>query len=288
MPIEIPSGTAAYSDRNPPPSNRQLLKLLGIVGALVIFLFWTFGAIANQLIWWIPPSVEQQLGRVMVPIFERQAYPSATQTELNQLLDRLETYLPQKQKDKRNYQLLYIPDPTINAMALPGDRIVVYRGLLQQVKSENELMMVLGHELGHFAHRDHLRGLGQALLWQVVLGTVFGDPGSLSAIAGAGAARLSTAQFSQQQELQADTFGLTLLEQIYGHAGGATDFFITMGKKSGDRIDWLDSHPTSKKRVQALKKRIQQEQLAIKPTVPLSKILSNPAENNSTMNRPAT
>jgi Zn-dependent protease with chaperone function len=277
MPIEIPSGTASYSDRNPPPSNRQLLKLLGIVVALVIFLIWAFGSLANQLIWWIPPSVEQQLGRVMVPIFERQAYPSPTQTELNQLLDRLEDHLSQEQKTQRNYQLLYIPDTTVNAMALPGDRIVVYRGLLQQVKSENELMMVLGHELGHFAHRDHLRGLGQALLWQVMLGTVFGDPGSLSAIAGAGVARLSSAQFSQQQELQADEFGLNLLQQIYGHVGGATDFFIAMGKKNGERLDWLDSHPTSKKRVQTLKTLIQQDQLAVKPTVPLSDVLSNPS-----------
>jgi predicted Zn-dependent protease len=277
MPIEIPSGTATYSDRNPPPSNRQLLKLLGIIVALVIFLIWAFGAIANQLIWWIPPSVEQQLGRVMVPIFERQAYASPTQTELNQLLDRLETHLSQEQKTQRNYQLLYIPDATVNAMALPGDRIVVYRGLLQQVKSENELMMVLSHELGHFAHRDHLRGLGQALLWQVVLGTVFGDPGSLSAIAGAGAARLSSAQFSQQQELQADEFGLNLLQQTYGHVGGATDFFTAMGKKNGERLDWLDSHPTSKKRVQALKTLIQQDQLAVQSTVPLSDVLRKPS-----------
>jgi predicted Zn-dependent protease len=280
MPIEIPSGTASYSDRNPPPSNRQLLKLLGIVVALVIFLFWAFGAIANQVIWWIPPSVEQQLGRVMVPIFERQAYSSPTQTDLNQLLDRLETHLSQGQKTQRNYQLLYIPDATVNAMALPGDRIVVYRGLLQQVKSENELMMVLGHELGHFAHRDHLRGLGQALLWQVVLGTVFGDPGSLSAIAGAGAARLSSAQFSQQQELQADEFGLNLLQQTYGHVGGSTDFFVAMGKKNGERLDWLDSHPTSKKRVQALKTLIQQDRLAVKPTVPLSDALSKPSSRS--------
>jgi predicted Zn-dependent protease len=276
MPIEIPSGTAAYSDRNPPPSNRQLLKLLGIVAALVIFIIWSLSTLANQLVWWIPPDVERQLGRVMVPIFEKQAYPSPTQTELNQLLDRLEARLPKGQNNKANYQLLYIPDATVNAMALPGDRVVVYQGLLQQVKSENELMMVLGHELGHFANRDHLRRLGQALLWQVVLGTVFGDPGSLTALAGAGAAQLSTAQFSQQQELQADDFGLTLLQKTYGHTGGATDFFKSMGKKQGERMDWLDSHPASKKRVQALEKRIKTEQFAVNPTIPLSDVLSKP------------
>ncbi|MEP0779976.1 M48 family metalloprotease [Microcoleus sp. ZQ-A2] len=49
-------------------------------------------------------------------------------------------------------------------LALPGDAIVIYADLVQQAKSQNELMMVLGHELGHFAHRDHWRGLGGAYL----------------------------------------------------------------------------------------------------------------------------
>jgi Zn-dependent protease with chaperone function len=276
MPIELPPGTASYSDRNPPPRNRQLLKLLGIVVALAIFLIWAFGAIANQMIWWIPPSVEQQLGRVFIPAFEKLSLPSETQTTLNQLLDRLETHLPREQKTPRDYRVLYIPDSTINAMALPGDRIVVYRGLLAQVKSENELMMVLGHELGHFANRDHLRGLGQALLWQVALGTLFGDPGSLTAIAGAGVARLSSAQFSQQQELQADEFGLNLLHQTYGHVGGATDFFAMMAQKGNQRIDWFDSHPASRKRVQSIQALTHRNQYLRQSPVPLPAPLENP------------
>jgi predicted Zn-dependent protease len=276
MPIELPPGTAGYSDRNPPPRNRQLLKLLGIAVALIIFLIWAFGAIANQIIGWIPPSVEQQLGRVFIPAFEKLSLPSETQTTLNQLLDRLETHLPQKQQPQRNYQLFYIPDKTVNAMALPGDRIVVYRGLLEQVKSENELMMVLGHELGHFAHRDHLRGLGQALLWQVALGTLFGDPGSLTAIAGAGVAKLSSAQFSQQQELQADEFGLTLLYQTYGHVGGAADFFAAMAQKGNQDIDWLDSHPASRKRVQSIQSLAKRNRYLLQTPVPLPETLKNP------------
>ena len=51
----------------------------------------------------------------------------------------------------------------INAIALPGSNIIVFSGLLQNIQSENELVMVLGHELGHYAHKDHLRGLGRGL-----------------------------------------------------------------------------------------------------------------------------
>ena len=51
-----------------------------------------------------------------------------------------------------------------NAMALPGGLIIVTAGLLDQVESENELALVLGHELGHFNNRDHLRALGRGVV----------------------------------------------------------------------------------------------------------------------------
>ena len=169
MPIELPPGTAAYSDKTPPPSNGQMFTLLALflagVSLAVGIAFWLSGT----LVWFIPTSVEQQLGRVIVPVYEAQAAPSATQDTLNQLLDRLETNLPAKQISERNYQVLYVPDKTVNALAIPGDRVIIYQGLLTEVQSENELMMVLGHELGHFANRDHLRGLSRQILIRLSL-----------------------------------------------------------------------------------------------------------------------
>jgi predicted Zn-dependent protease len=109
----------------------------------------------------------------------------------------LEAQLPEDLSRDRDYQLLYIPDETVNALALPGDHVIIYQGLLAEAESENEIMMVLGHELGHFANRDHLRGLGRGIVVQIVASLLFGDAGSI------GAASLETfarSQFSQQQE----------------------------------------------------------------------------------------
>ena len=50
-----------------------------------------------------------------------------------------------------------------NAFAIPGGQIVITRGLLESVSSESELAFVLGHEIGHFKQRDHLRGLGRGI-----------------------------------------------------------------------------------------------------------------------------
>jgi Zn-dependent protease with chaperone function len=279
MSIELPPGTANYSNSTPPPNNKQLLVLLGLfLGAIALALFCAFW-LAGTLVWAIPPTVEQQLGKAIVPIFELQAQPSPTQNKLNELLDRLEMKLPEaelphkkarEQISGRDFQVLYIPEPTVNAVAIPGDRIIVYQGLLADMQSENELMMVLGHELGHFANRDHLRGLTRSLTVQLILSTIFGDVGSLGSLATNSIATLTNSQFSRSQEQQADDVGLTLLEKNYGHAAGATDFFVRLSQEDIPGMAILASHPPSKARVKNLEKLIAKRGYAIKEKTALS------------------
>ena len=260
-------------NRNPPPSNRQLLILLGLFVGFIIGVIWLLNLLINNLIGFIPPSVERQLGAVVVPVFEQQAKPSPAQDTLNQMLDRLEAQLP-AEGQKRDYRVLYVPTSTVNAIALPGNAIVIYDGLVKQAESENELMMVLGHELGHFAHRDHLRGLGRSLLLQIVIATFFGDVSSLQSIAASGVAAVSRSQFSQSQEREADEYGLTLLQKTYGHVAGATDFFARMSQHTGADLAFLSTHPAPGKRVQELNRWITENNYPIKKRSPLPKPLA--------------
>lgn len=269
MSIELPPGTAAYSDRSEPPRKRQLLLLLFLIGLLIAGFFWLIGAAVEGLVMVIPPQVERQLGALIVPAYERIAKPSPAQDTLNQLLDRLENHLPAEQRQARDYRVLLIPETVVNAMAIPGDRVIIYQGLLDQVESENELMMVLGHELGHFTNRDHMRGLGRTLVIQTVLATFFGDIGTLQSIALSGVTALNNAQFSQQQEYKADEVGLKLLNAAYGHAGGATDFFERIGQNQMPDLRWLATHPSSPDRVRRLEDAIASQNLKVGEKTPL-------------------
>ena len=261
-----------FSSRNPPTSNRQLLTILAIFLGLIVGCIWLILFIVDSLVWVIPVSAEQQLGKLIAPAYEQIAKHSPEEDTLNQLLDRLEIKLTKKQREGRNYQVLYVPQPTVNALAIPGDIIIIYSGLVAVAESENELMMVLGHELGHFAHRDHLRSLGRSLLVQVVLAYFFGDLNSLqSAIS-----TVSTAQFSQNQERQADEFGLSLLQATYNHVAGATGFFERMSEKQGgDIIAFLATHPNPRDRVAELKRSIEKRQYKIGELSPLPPTLRN-------------
>ncbi|HJQ97141.1 MAG TPA: M48 family metalloprotease, partial [Candidatus Polarisedimenticolaceae bacterium] len=46
-----------------------------------------------------------------------------------------------------------LDSPVINAFALPGGFVYVTRGMLERLSSEDELAMVLGHEIGHVTAR---------------------------------------------------------------------------------------------------------------------------------------
>lgn len=72
--------------------------------------------------------------------------------------------------------VFYSCDDTVNAIALPGKKIIVFKGLLDQVKSLNSLYFIIGHEVGHIIHRDHLKSMGRALA--VSLGLFFINVGA--------------------------------------------------------------------------------------------------------------
>jgi predicted Zn-dependent protease len=268
-PVELPPGTARYSEENPESSDFQILKVLAALLAVIVGIIALITWIANNLVWWIPPAVEGQLGVLIRPAYEQMAADAPKQATLNRLMDRLEAQLPEKQR--RQFQVLLIDDPAVNAAAVPGDLIIIYAGLLQEAQSENELMMVMGHELGHFANRDHLRGLVRSLFLQILLATVLGDTSALQAAATSGIVTISNAQFSQGQERAADAFGLDLLAATYGHVAGATDFFHRLIESEGLETvtAFLNSHPTSQDRIDRLEHLIDQRGYSIGDKSPL-------------------
>ncbi|MGL6343531.1 MAG: peptidase M48, partial [Waterburya sp.] len=100
------------SSKNEPESNSQILVIISIFLATVILGILLFNLLVTGLIGIIPPELEQKLGAVIAPIYEKQALSSPQQTTLNELLDRLESQLPPEQRKHHQYQVLYVPEET--------------------------------------------------------------------------------------------------------------------------------------------------------------------------------
>ncbi len=244
-----------------------LVELSWLIGGLVVLvglIFLFLGVSADWAISKTPISVENWIGQL--------ALDEIPATESKPLEKRLQALLACLPKDSPLHQYhfhVFLDDSdTVNAVALPGGNIVVYKGLLDQVKSENELAMVLAHELGHFAHRDHLRSLGRGLGITLATTLIFGQDSAASNLA---AKTLLTFQtnYSRQQESAADQFGVDLLARRYGHAGGATDFFARIEKEAGGKLPYLlASHPHPQDRIDALNRRIEEKHYRIAATQP--------------------
>ncbi len=78
----------------------------------------------------------------------------------------------------------YISINLIPLMPWPcqGGHILLFQGLLDILKTENSLSFVIGHELGHFKNRDHLRGLGRGIVLTALSATFTGANSNLTSL----------------------------------------------------------------------------------------------------------
>ncbi|MEW6713208.1 MAG: M48 family metallopeptidase, partial [Candidatus Riflebacteria bacterium] len=238
-----------------------------ILVALAIYMF--LGFIVDFAVPFIPISWENSLAG---PIMDEVATMGKSskkydQAQVQKLLDSLSTLMPKEQQ--RPFKVFIVEKNEANALALPGGNIVVFTELLNGIKSENELAMILAHELGHFANRDHLRGLGRSFLFFIVSTALLG--GDNSAVRSfMNSSGILTNTYSRAQENNADRYALNLLVKKYGHAGGATDFFKRMaGQEMLPQLaHYLSTHPASNNRVAKLEEIIAAEKYEISPTLP--------------------
>ena len=160
--------------------------------------------------------------------------------------------------------LTIVDDSTVNAYALPGGSIVLYTGLLSKIKSENELSFVLAHEVGHFAHRDHIRSMGSALTITIFNAVVLGGS-DLSQLAST-IATFETRHYSQRQELSADLYALHRVHAIYGHIHGSSDLFSRF--EDSDNHFLLSTHPSTIVRLEKIEEYLQEHQLEVGKIIP--------------------
>jgi Zn-dependent protease with chaperone function len=176
--------------------------------------------------------------------------------ETQRLVDRLTHHWPDT---PYKFRVEIDDSEQANAMALPGGLIIVTQGLLDQVESENELAFVLGHELGHFKNRDHLRALGRGVVLSMFFAVVTGND-----VAGIGikAADLTLRGFSRQQETKADEFGLAIVHSEYGHVNEAWRLFERWDVVDNSFIDlvtYLSTHPETGDRIADMKVHAERE-----------------------------
>ncbi|MGE0085815.1 MAG: M48 family metallopeptidase [Desulfococcaceae bacterium] len=231
---------------------REFFVLISGILAFIVGIYFVLGFAVDLIVPLISPETEQALAAGMLKNF---GMAEKTEDAKNRIIQSLTDELQKKCVNlPYRFHIRIADEDTINAVALPGGHIVVFRGLLEKAASENELAFVLFHEMGHFVHRDHLRGFGRGLVFIAISSFLLGPDNDISALLLQGL-HISEMKFSREQETRADEFALDMLYCAYGDVSGAALFFGKMAKEehSPGVIGkyWL-SHPESKARISHL------------------------------------
>lgn len=152
---------------------------------------------------------------------------------------------------------VYVTDE-INAFACGDGSVRVYSGLMD-IMTDDELMAVVGHEIGHVKNQDTKDAIKNAYLSSAArnaVGSTGGTIGKLSdSVLGDITLALTSARYSQKQENDADTYGFNFSVKNGFDPYGMSNSMDKLAKLSqGDRASavqqMFSSHPDNLKRAQ--------------------------------------
>lgn len=150
---------------------------------------------------------------------------------------------------------------TVNAFALPGGKVGLYTGLINLASSDDEIAIVMGHEIAHVTSRHGGERYSQNIL--AALGGVALAVGAkdnknkeLYLMAYGAGATLTTLAYSRSHESEADAVGLRFAAKAgYDPRAGASFWRKMAAKTSGSAPPkWLSTHPPSAERIANLER----------------------------------
>ena len=163
-----------------------------------------------------------------------------------------------------DWEFVLFEDDAVNAFALPGGKVGVYTGLFRVARTEDELAVVMGHEVAHVTARHGNERMSQYLLvsaggiaLDVALRRQEQETRQMALMAyGAGATFGYILPFSRSAESEADELGLYYSARAGYDPREAPRFWERMAELSqgGSPPEWLSTHPSHSTRVRDLER----------------------------------
>ncbi|MGE5547778.1 MAG: M48 family metallopeptidase [Solirubrobacterales bacterium] len=232
------------------PSSGWRTLALAAAGAAALMAAVVFGlpAASRQVAAWVPPSVEREWGTRLAEGLERQwgtCRGPAGNAALEMLASRLAGPLPAPLRPGR---VAVVDVKMVNAVALPGGTVLVFRGLLDDARDADEVAGVLAHEMTHVSERHAaaamIRGFGVGLLVTLITGDASG-------LAASGAATVLAGAYSREDEAAADAGATRLLAAAGIAPDGLAAFFRRIGGQTVIPA-WISTHPDPEARARAV------------------------------------
>jgi len=166
-----------------------------------------------------------------------------------------------------NFQWEYIlvdNDKIKNAWCMPGGKIAVYSGILKITKNKHGLAAVMGHEIAHAVAKHSIERASRALVLNVgtaaldiFTGGAISNTQRTTGVDVAGMLRTFGIDnpFGRTQEREADYLGLIFASLAGYDIRESVKIWERMKEAHKDQEppEWMSTHPSSERRIKALK-----------------------------------
>lgn len=173
------------------------------------------------------------------------------------LLDELDL-----SKEPWKFSFDVISNSQINAFALPGGPIFLFSGLIDNMKTEDELAAVMAHEIAHVTREHWAYAYAEQQkrdLLLVGLALIFRTNSTVNNLLSITGDMVVGLPYSRKHESESDTIGLRTLGSARFNPNGMVDVFEMMAKKAGggSTPEFLRTHPTESTRIKKVRDQIQ-------------------------------
>lgn len=166
-----------------------------------------------------------------------------------------------------NYKVYKVKE--VNAFATADGSVRVYSGLMD-IMDDNELLAVIGHEIGHVANNDSRDAMRAAYQKEALIDGVSSQSAAVTTVTDSQLGKIGSAlidsKHSRKQETEADLFSYNFLKKNGYNINAEESAFRILAKMSeGAEASFIDqmmsSHPDSKKRADDAKARAEKDGL---------------------------
>lgn len=160
-----------------------------------------------------------------------------------------------------NYKVYLVKD--INAFACADGSVRVFAGLMD-IMDDNQLLAVIGHEIGHVVNHDTRDAIKAAYKKEALLDAASSQSGKMETLTQSQLGQLGSAMIdskhSRKQESEADAFSYDFMKKNGYDVNAVESAFrilqnLSEGSDASFMTKMMSSHPDSGKRADAAKKK---------------------------------
>lgn len=160
-----------------------------------------------------------------------------------------------------DWEMRIFDEDQVNAFAMPGGKIGVYKGILKAAQNQDQLAAVIGHEIAHVtarhsnerASRALMTGVGTEVAAVILGGGHYGATYTAQAALYEGARFGILLPFNRKQESEADIVGLEYMARAGFDPRAAVPLWQNMAAQHDDApAEFMSTHPSSERRIEQL------------------------------------